>query len=129
MQDKKASDETKTQTQQAPNSSKTDNSQIDTKSSGQPDEKATEFSNAADEAIAEYAANKSEDAKQEVVTKSLAAANYLMFEASLPAREKYRPALRYYRKVLEIDPKNDEAIKNKKQIEDIYIQMGMPIPQ
>ena len=35
----------------------------------------------------------------------MAAANYLMFEAGLPPREKYRPALKYYRKILEADPK------------------------
>ena len=40
-----------------------------------------------------------------------------------------RPALKYYREVLKADPKNEEALKNKKQIEDIYESMGMPIPQ
>ncbi len=33
------------------------------------------------------------------------------------------------RKVLEVDPQNQEALQNKQQIEDIYTQMGRPIPQ
>ena len=58
----------------------------------------------------------------------MAAANYLMFEANLSPKKKYRPALRRYRRVLELDPKNKEAQVNKKQLEDIYQSMGMPIP-
>jgi hypothetical protein len=52
-----------------------------------------------------------------------------MFDADLPAKEKYRPALKYYRMVLEADPSNEEAIKNKTEIERIYESMGMPIPK
>lgn len=48
-------------------------------------------------------------------------------EASGP-RVKYRAALDDYRKALAADPKNAEATKNKKQIEDIYTSMGRPIP-
>lgn len=129
MQEKKTNEETKTPTQQSQNSAGKDNSQMENKSSGQTDEKANELSKSADDAIAKYTADKSEETKEEVVSKSLAAGNYLMFEAALPAKEKYRPALKYYRKVLEIDPKNEEAMKNKNQIEEIYIQMGLPIPQ
>jgi hypothetical protein len=36
--------------------------------------------------------------------------------------------LKKYRRVLELDPGNTEASENKKQIEDIYQSMGMPIP-
>jgi hypothetical protein len=56
------------------------------------------------------------------------AANFLMFEADLPPKEKYKPALVRYRRILEIDPSNKEAAANKKQIEDIYESMGKPIP-
>jgi tetratricopeptide (TPR) repeat protein len=130
MQDKKTTEENKPPTQSTPNSSNSVNkSQMENKSSGQTDEKATELSKTADDAIAKYFADKSEGNKKEVVSKCLAAANYLEFEANIPAREKYRPALKYYRKVLELDPNNSEAEKNKKEIEDIYKQMGMPVPQ
>ena len=47
----------------------------------------------------------------------------------LPPREKYRGALALYREALKLDPKNKEAIANKKLIEDIYKGMGRPIPQ
>jgi tetratricopeptide (TPR) repeat protein len=56
-------------------------------------------------------------------------ANYMMFTANVPPRAKYRPALKMYRKVLALDPKNDEAIKNKAQIEEIYKMMGRDVPQ
>ncbi|MBV6479162.1 MAG: hypothetical protein HGGPFJEG_01923 [Ignavibacteria bacterium] len=106
---------------------------MDTKSesnsSGKSDEKAEEFIKLADESYEKYKGDNSESNKKEMVKNCMAAGNYLMFEASLPAKEKYRPALKYYRKVLEADPKNNEALTNKKQIEDIYEQMGMPIPQ
>jgi len=52
-----------------------------------------------------------------------------MFSPVLPARVKYRQALGLYREALAIDPKNKEALKNKKTIEDIYRQMGRPIPK
>lgn len=48
---------------------------------------------------------------------------------TLPPRVKYPKALRLYRDVLKVDPKNAEALKWKKQIEDIYRSMGRPIPK
>jgi tetratricopeptide (TPR) repeat protein len=93
------------------------------------DEKADELVKKADDALANYGAGKAGDDPASTVSTVLNAANYLMFDSSLPPREKYRPALKYYNKVLEIDPKNAEASKNKKQIEDIYESMGMPIPK
>lgn len=42
---------------------------------------------------------------------------------------KYRAGLALYRKVVAVDPKNGPALKEKKTIEDIYGQMGMPIPK
>ncbi|MEO8399122.1 MAG: hypothetical protein ABI550_04810 [Ignavibacteriaceae bacterium] len=130
MQDKKTSEDAKT-----PNSEKNDMQtkqpagNPSDKTSGQRDEKAEGLSKDADDAIAKYASDKSEVNRKDVIAKCLAAGNYLEFEANLPAREKYRPALKYFRKVLELDSSNQEAAKNKKEIEDIYIQMGMPIPQ
>lgn len=48
---------------------------------------------------------------------------------TLEPRVKYPRALRLYREVLAIDPKNKEAKDNKKMIEDIYRSMGRPIPK
>ena len=48
---------------------------------------------------------------------------------SLPPRTKYREALRLYREVLKVDPKNREAANNSKMIIDIYKSMGRPVPQ
>lgn len=52
-----------------------------------------------------------------------------MTTPSLPPREKYRGALRYYREALKVDPKNVEAKTNKDMIEAIYKKMGRPIPK
>ena len=97
-------------------------------SSGEKDEKAETLVRDADEAVTKFASDKSEGSKKNVVSTCLAAGNYLMFEADLPPREKYKPALTRYRRVIELDPKNEEAIANKTQIEEIYKSMGKPIP-
>lgn len=99
------------------------------KSEGKTDEKAVEISAAADKSIKDYDLDKSETNKKVLINNCMAAANYLMLEAALPAREKYKPALKYYRMVLTVDPKNDEALKNINEIERIYKSMGLPIPR
>lgn len=83
----------------------------------------------ADDADGKYQKTKSDADKKEAVDKQMAAANFLMFKAdSFTPKKKYRPALKRYNRVLEIDPANKEAAADKKQIEDIYTSMGMPIP-
>ncbi len=112
---------TKDNSQQNQNQTGTDQ---DTKG----DEKADQVQKEADDADAKYMKSKSDGDKKEAVLKQLTAANYLMFEANLSPKKKYKPALKRYRRVLELDPSNKEAAENKKQIEDIYQSMGMPIP-
>ncbi|HEY3251269.1 MAG TPA: hypothetical protein VGK25_09140 [Ignavibacteria bacterium] len=92
------------------------------------DAKAEQLTKEADAADAKYQQTNSEADKKVCITKQLTAANYLMFEANLSPKKKYKPALQRYRRVLELDPNNLEAAENKKQIEDIYQSMGMPIP-
>ena len=104
------------------------NNSGDTKTDTQGDTKADDMIKAADDAEAKYVKSKSDTDKKEYITKQMGAANYLMFEANLSPKKKYKPALARYNKVLEIDPKNAEAMENKKQIEDIYQSMGMPVP-
>ena len=128
MQEKKQTEEKKPDVQTTPGNQMPNESSGENKST-QADDRAAELVKIADESIAKYASGKSEENKSQMVKHVMEAANYLMFDANLPAREKYRPALRYYRKVLEVDPENVDAAKNKKQIEDIYESMGMPIPQ
>lgn len=52
-----------------------------------------------------------------------------MLSPALGPRQKYAGALKLYREALKVDPKNKEALNNKKMIEDIYTQMGRPIPK
>lgn len=142
MEEKKTGENTKAPNQQNTNSANTENKstsenksseksseQSKDKSDGKTDEKAVEISAAADKSIKDYESDKSDANKKVLINNCMAAANYLMFEAALPAREKYKPALKYYRMVLTVDPKNDEAIKNKNEIERIYESMGMPVPK
>ena len=120
------------QTQQVPDDSihrsltQKQNTNDTSKSSG--DQKADQLMKEADDAEAEYMKIKSDSDKKKCIEKQMAAANYLMFDANLSPKKKYRSALQRYRRVLELDPKNTEAAENKKQIEDIYQSMGMPIP-
>ena len=92
------------------------------------DPKADEMMKAADDAEAQFQKSKSDADKKIYIEKQMGAANYRMFEANVSPKKKYKPALQRYNKVLQIDPKNSEAMENKKQIEDIYQSMGMPIP-
>jgi hypothetical protein len=68
------------------------------------------------------------------IKKQLVAATYeyghtLMMDPQLPPRMKYRTALKEFRRVLELDPNHQQAASEKAMIENIYRQMGRPIPQ
>jgi hypothetical protein len=92
------------------------------------DPKADELSKGAYDFEANYKKDNSDAVKTQLIQKHMAAGNYLMFEANLSPKKKYKPALKHYRRVLELDPSNVEATRNKQQIEDIYTSMGRPIP-
>jgi hypothetical protein len=96
-----------------------------TKTDTKGDSKAEQLSKEADDADAKYMKSKSEADKKQCILKQLTAANYLMFEANLSPKKKYRAALQRYRRVLELDPQNAEAMENKKQIEDIIRLNGI----
>ncbi len=96
------------------------------KSKGDP--KADQLIKDADDADSKYEKTKSDADKKNCILKQMTAANYLMYEANLSPKKKYKPALKRYNRVLELDPNNTEAKDNKKQIEDIYQSMGKPIP-
>lgn len=66
--------------------------------------------------------------KKAYVDATVAFGTKTMMSPVLGPKQKYGPALRLYREALKFDPKNAEALNNKKLIEDIYKQMGMPIP-
>jgi len=91
------------------------------------DKKADELSKGAYDFENNY--KKDNNLKKDLIAKHMSAGNYLMFEANLSPKKKYKPALKHYRRVLELDPSNAEAQRNKTQIEEIYTSMGRPIPQ
>ena len=53
----------------------------------------------------------------------------IMMDNALPPRQKYRPALLLFNHALSVDPTHKAASANKQTIEEIYKQMGMPIPK
>jgi tetratricopeptide (TPR) repeat protein len=68
--------------------------------------------------------------KSEVAEANYQVGYYIEYKKpGLTPREKYRPALKHYRRALELNPSHASAAREKKQIEDIYTQMGMPIPK
>jgi tetratricopeptide (TPR) repeat protein len=91
------------------------------------DKKADELSKAAYDFENNF--KKDNNLKKDLITKHMTAGNYLMFEANLSPKKKYKPALKHYRRVLELDPTNAEAQRNKTQIEEIYTSMGREIPK
>jgi hypothetical protein len=63
-----------------------------------------------------------------------AEANYqvgyaMMMDPALRPMVKYPGALKKFNRALQLNPKHAKAAADKKQIEDIYRQMGRPIPQ
>lgn len=140
MEDKKTTTENKTMPPVKPgtenphqNMSQTDKGDMtqgdktDMATDDAQDKKADELTKAAFDFENNY--KKDSNLKKELITKHMTAGNYLMFEANLSPKKKYKPALKHYRRVLELDPNNVEAQRNKTQIEEIYTSMGRPIPQ
>jgi hypothetical protein len=107
---------------------KPDSEQTTQNDTSKGDPKAEKMTKEADDADAKFQKSKSDADKKTAIEKQLAAANYLMFGADLSPKKKYRPALKRYNRVLELDPTNEEAKQNKLQIEDIYKSMGVPVP-
>jgi hypothetical protein len=102
---------------------------IDTAPESAVDEKADKLVKDANDFENTYMSKNSEDNKKLLLEKHMAAGNYLMFQANLNPKKKYGPALKHFKRVLELDPKNQEAMNNRLQIEDIYNSMGRPIPK
>ena len=51
-----------------------------------------------------------------------------MFDQALSPRQKYRPALQAFREALKYNPAHKQAKAEKDTIENIYRQMGRPVP-
>ncbi|MBI5403933.1 MAG: hypothetical protein HY959_11075 [Ignavibacteriae bacterium] len=92
------------------------------------DDKADKLVKEANDFESTFKKSSSEENKKSLVEKHMAAGVYLMYQANLNPKKKYGPALKHFKRVLELDPNNKEAISNKMQIEDIYNSMGRPIP-
>lgn len=102
---------------------------FDSKTSGSGDNQAETLKKQAEDSYSAYKNEQSDFNKQDAVNKNLAAGMYYTYDADLPPKDKYKPALRFFRVVLELEPNNNDAKVNKEKIEEIYIMMGKPVPQ
>ena len=78
---------------------------------------------------AQKAQPKSGDVQKTLAEAYVGQGNTFMYNDSLPPRMKYPQALKSYRKALEYEKTNKQALAQIKTIEDIYKQMGRPVPQ
>ena len=68
--------------------------------------------------------------KSQVAEANYQVGHYIEYDKpGLLPREKYRGALKLYRRALALNSEHAKAKFEKDQIESIYKQMGMPIPQ
>jgi hypothetical protein len=67
--------------------------------------------------------------KSEVAEAHFQVGHAMMVNDSLPPRVKYPGALKHFRHALALNPKHTKAAEERKMIEDIYKQMGRPVPQ
>ena len=109
--------------------------QMDKSNNMQPEEldkKSVDLSDAANNFEKEYEKNKSAQNKQELIKKHLdAGISFIPVEGEPHSmnREAFRKAYKHYKRVLELDPVNKDAAAGKKKIEDMYSQIGMPVPE
>jgi lipoprotein NlpI len=102
---------------------------FDSKTTSTGDNQAENLKQQADDSYAVYKKEASDYNKQDAINKNMAAGMYYTYDADLPPKDKYKPALRFFRVVLELDPDNKDAKENKEKIEEIYTMMGKPVPQ
>ncbi len=81
-------------------------------------------------AKSEYDANTNDKNRTALINAYIAFGDYMTYESPVsPRKGKYHRALIEYRHALTLDPKNEKAQQEIKQIEDIYRSMGRPIPE
>ncbi|MGV3617135.1 MAG: hypothetical protein ACO1SV_17545 [Fimbriimonas sp.] len=71
---------------------------------------------------------KDKKVRDQFVTAGVKFGHESMVSPDLGPRIKYKQALRVYKEVLKVDPKNEVARKETDLIVSIYKQMGRPIP-
>jgi ABC-type Na+ efflux pump permease subunit len=99
-------------------------------SPAKPAAKAAKYDEGKLKALEAKLAKNAKDAKLKM---EVAEANYqvghtMMVNPDLPPRVKYPGALKKFRRALALNPKHAKAAQEKKMIEDIYKQMGRPVP-
>jgi hypothetical protein len=66
--------------------------------------------------------------KKQTAEASYQVGHAMMLDPNLRPMVKYPGALKHFKRALDLDPKHAKAARDRKMIEDIYRQMGRPIP-
>lgn len=96
---------------------------------GKPSPKTVALQKKADRLMALYQKKPNPRLRRQAAEAEYEYGHARMFDQALSPREKYRPALFAFREALKLNPNLKPAQAEKKQIEGVYKQMGMPIPQ
>jgi hypothetical protein len=99
-------------------------------SGGEEDASVTAAVKAAADAEAALKASPGDAAlKKKTSVAVTAAGDAMMMKSTLPSKPKYRGALRFFRRGVELDSTNKQAAGGRDLIEGIYTSMGMPVPK
>lgn len=70
-----------------------------------------------------------EETSDQFVSAAVEFGTAVMTSPDLPSNLKYKKALILYRRALQANPKQEEALSNSAMIESIYESLGKPIPK
>jgi tetratricopeptide (TPR) repeat protein len=94
-----------------------------------PSPKTAKLQKKAEQLAAQYKKKPNAKLKMETAQAWYDYGHARMYDNALSARNKYRPALTAFREALKLNPNHKQAKADKEMIENIYRQMGMPVPQ
>jgi hypothetical protein len=94
-----------------------------------PSKKTLELQQKAEKLDAQYKKKPNAKTKPQLAEAWYQYGHARMYDNGLSPRSKYRPALAAFRTALKYNPNHKKAKADKEMIENIYRQMGMPVPQ
>lgn len=94
-----------------------------------PSPKTVSLQKKADKLEAQYKKKPTPQLKKQLAQAKYEYGHARMYDQALSPRQKYRLALKAFREALQLNPGHKQARADKEQIEKVYRDMGMPVPQ
>jgi hypothetical protein len=94
-----------------------------------PSAKTTALLKKAEKLEAQYRKKPTPQLKKQLAQAKYEYGHARMYDQALSPRQKYRPALKALREALQLNPGHKQAKVDKDKIEQVYRDMGMPVPQ